>query len=552
MKCPSQHGHRIVFEYRVFNQSAMAVLALYVLFQVFCVKPLCASGIPRLQKVDGSSQLLVDDKPFLVLGAQVHNSSGWPSALTVAWPTIEALHCNTVMIPAYWEAIERQPGTFDFTMIDAAIEGAHEHHVKVVFLWFGTWKNGAMTYVPSWVKQDATRYPLMQDSAGKSVTSISPSSVEAMKADGRAFASLMGHIRDKDSVEHTVIMVQVENEAGVLGTDRDYSPSATKEYLKAVPSDVLRSLHKSPGTWAEVFGERAPEAFTSYEIAQYIDYVAQQGKAAYPLPMYVNVWPREQPGLIRPGFSSPSGGAVSYLIEMWKSLASHIDIIGPDNYDSNVVPYLNICNLYNRADNPLFVPETGGTTAHAKNMFYVLATRGALGVSTFGVDEDVAPESLKLLSNPYAAIAANYGLLGSAIPELMAIRENGNLHAAVEEDGIANPELRFDAFDAVARFGKISDGYGGSRGNGNPNLDGRVLIGQLARDEFLVAGMNANIMFAPKLGARKKKMMYLSVEQGHYHAGVWVTDRQLNGDETYFGLVLSSSGTMLRVKVLAY
>jgi hypothetical protein len=35
--------------------------------------------IPRVAKKDGHYALLVDDVPYLMLGAQVHNSNDWPS-----------------------------------------------------------------------------------------------------------------------------------------------------------------------------------------------------------------------------------------------------------------------------------------------------------------------------------------------------------------------------------------------------------------------------------------------------------------------------------------
>ena len=512
--------------------------------------------IARIEKNSKNYRLMVDNRPFFILGAQVHNSSGWPAALDAAWPALENIHCNTVMVPAYWEAIEPREGAFDFKMIDAALMGARKHHLRLVLLWFGTWKNGAMTYVPRWMKENPSLYPRVLDAGGRPVPALSPLSETSRKADSRAFAALMTHLKTVDQDTHTVIMVQVENEAGVLGTDRDYSREGTLQFQQPVPQEVLKSLHLPPrvnkNTWSEVFGVRAPEVFMSYSTARYIESVAEAGKAAYPLPMYINVWTREQPGLIRPGFSSPSGGAVAYLLDMWKALVPHIDVIGADNYETNDGLYRSLLTLYNRPDNALFVPETGDRLADAKNMFFAVANGNSIGVSTFGVDGKVLTKVLEDPNQSYGAIADNYALLGPATGQWEILRDSGHLQAAVEEEGMANPSLDFDQFDAVVRFGAVQDGYGGARGLGNPKLNGRVLIGQLTADEFLVSGMNATVVFAPKLGAPGQQAMYLSVEQGHFEGGEWQVDLLRNGDETNFGLSLSSKGETLRVQLLAY
>ena len=514
-----------------------------------------ARNLPRLEKHGDHYQLQVDGKPFFILGAQVHNSSGFPAAMDASWPVLHAIHCNTVSVPVYWEAIEPKQGTFDFTAIDAIIKGAREQGLHLTLSWFGTWKNGAMTYVPQWVKENPARFPLVLDATNHPVEALSPIYDASREADRTAFAEFMRHLKEVDGTTHTVIFIQVENEAGVLGSDRDYSPQATASFQGPVPADVLSSLRKtvpSRSTWTQVFAERAPEAFMSYWTARYIGSVAEAGKAVYPLPMYVNVWPREQPGLLRPGFSSPSGGAVAYLLDMWKQVAPAIDIIAPDIYDENIDSYKDLLALYDRPDNALFVPETGGSIHHAENMFLVFAAKNAVGISIFGVDAGLSTEDLKSYKGWASEIAMNYALFGPAADIWRSLSDAGHMQAAIEQEGLANPGLSFDAFDAAVRFGPVTNGYGGPRGRANPQRNGRVLIGQLAPSEFLIAGMNANIIFAPKLGAPMTKAMLLSVEEGHFEAGEWKVDRLLNGDETAFGLTLPAHGQTLKVKVRAY
>jgi len=530
---------------------AIALLVLSVMYKPLCVR---AQAIPSIEKSDGHLHLLVDGKPFFVLGAQVHNSSGWPAALDQAWPVLAAMRCNTVSVPVYWEAIEPRQGSFDFSTIDAIVLGARAHNLHVVLSWFGTWKNGAMTYVPAWIKENPKKYPPVVDSAQHPVEALSPLGEASREADRKAFAALMTHLKSIDGAQHTVILVQVENEAGVLGSDRDYSPQGNARFHEQVPSEVLASLGRTNehGTWPEVFAERAPEAFMSYWTARYIDSVAEAGKSAYPLPMYVNVWPREQPGLLRPGFSSPSGGAVAWLLPMWKRLATHLDVICPDIYDEDEDSYQNLLALYSRPDNPLYVPETGGSIAHAKNMFLTFASQNAIGISIFGVDGHMSAQNLESFKGWGSEVAMNFALFGPASEAFRSLSDAGHLKVAVEEEGLANPGLSFDQFDVAVRFGPVLNGYGGPRGRGNPQRNGRVLVGQISPDEFLIGGMNANLIFAPKLGSALTHAMLVTVEEGYFEAGVWHTERLLNGDETAFGVTLKPHGSLLKVKVRAY
>jgi hypothetical protein len=237
---------------------------------------------------------------------------------------------------------------------------------------------------------------------------------------------------------------------------------------------------------------------------------------------------------------------------MWKAVAPSIDIIGPDNYDSNAVPFLDIAGRYTRPDNPLLIPETGDTMAHARHMFYVFATPGAFGISMFGIDPITTGTARSPRQNQ-DEVAINYRLLGPAIPTLVSAREAGHLKAAVEEEGLPNREMTFDAYDAVARFGAVRNSYSGTKGTGTQDISGRALIAQLTPDEFLILGSNANIVFSPKLGDPRRHVSYVSVEEGVYKEdGAWHRTRLLNGDETYFGLGLPHEGTTLRVKLMKY
>ncbi|WP_260928069.1 DUF5597 domain-containing protein [Novosphingobium sp. 9] len=498
----------------------------------------------------GKPRFTVDGKPFLVLGIQLNNSSGFPAQFHALAPAIARSGANTVMAPIGWDTIEPEEGHFDFSVVDAMIAEARAQKVRVAFLWFGTWKNAKMSYVPAWVKRDTVRFPRVVDADGYAIDALSPISEESEQADAKAFAALMGHLKAVDARQRTVVMVQVENEAGTLGADRDHSPAAQALFEGTVPAAMTTasqepSQRASQGSWSSVYAERAPEAFMAYYTARYIGAVAAAGRKAYDLPLYVNVWPRQQPGLLHPGDSSPSGGAVSWLLPQWKALAPAIDVVGVDNYDTNVAPYTEIAEAYDIPGNPLYVPETGATMAHARHAFWTLSRPYAVGISKFGIDESFGLDGSTPKVEP---IALDYGLLREAAPFLLPLRDAGHVRAAIEEDGMANVPMDFDGYDAVARFGPVRDGYGGPRGQGNADLSGRVIVVQAAPDKFLLAGASANLMFAPKLGTAGHVEL-VHVEQGHFKDGQWIVERTLNGDETAFGLILPPEGGSLMVTV---
>jgi beta-galactosidase GanA len=337
--------------------------------------------IPQIVKKDGRYALMVDGAPYLMLGAQAHNSSGWPGMLPKVWPAIQALHANTLEIPIYWEQFEPKPGQFDYSVIDAIVTQAREHHVRLDLLWFGTWKNGSQHYMPEWMKSDPVRYFHLIDKNGHPADSPSPFCTASQELDIRAFTAFMRHLKAFDP-QRTVIIVQVENEAGTWGPVRDYAPAAQKLFDGPVPPDVLKAMGKledSHATWQQAFGSEAEVNFHAWAVAAYVGKVAAAGKAVYPLPLYANAALRDplKPGA--PG-SYESGGPTDNVIPIWKAAAPALDIVSPDIYMNDAASYLKVLELYRRDDNPLFVPETIGGASHARFFFSALGLQ-AIGFS---------------------------------------------------------------------------------------------------------------------------------------------------------------------------
>jgi beta-galactosidase GanA len=172
--------------------------------------------IAHLREQGNATQLIVDGKPFLVLGGELGNSS--TSSLDYMkpfWPKLVKLNLNTILAPVYWDLIEPEEGKFDFTLVDGLIQDARHYNLRLVLLWFASWKNSMSCYAPVWVKTSQERFPRAQDKNGKGMEILSAFSSKNRDADARAFAALMRHIREVDKKKHTVIMVQVENEVGM-------------------------------------------------------------------------------------------------------------------------------------------------------------------------------------------------------------------------------------------------------------------------------------------------------------------------------------------------
>jgi len=216
-----------------------------------------ANEIPRLvTDAGGNTRLLVDGKPFTVLGGELGNSNA--SSVAVAKPLfakLAAMKLNTVLVPVSWELLEPTEGKYSFKLVGDLVREARRHKLRVVLLWFGSWKNGMSSYVPAWVKADTQRFPRAEVKNGRRVEALSAFAPANMQADARVFNELMRYVRTLDSYAHTVIMVQVENEVAMIDEAADRSPAAKAAFAGQVPNDLLaRFPGKNPGSWEQVFG----------------------------------------------------------------------------------------------------------------------------------------------------------------------------------------------------------------------------------------------------------------------------------------------------------
>ncbi|MBW4028635.1 MAG: DUF5597 domain-containing protein [Acidobacteria bacterium] len=518
-----------------------------------------AQELPHLEKQTSHGEthyaMVVNKKPFLLLGAQINNSSSWASTLPDVWPALEDLHVNTVEAPVYWEQMEPQPNHFDFTGADLLIDGAREHHLHLVLLWFGTWKNGQNHYVPDWIKSEPDKYPREQTAYGKLLDVMSPNSTTNLEADKHAFAALMHHLREKDGDQHTVIMIQVENESGSVGSVRDFSPAAQILFDSAVPENLASALGRPAGNWTKTFGPDADEDFAAYSTAAYINQVAAAGKAEYPLPMYCNVWitypvhaleNRDRPS---PGQEYPSGGAQQQNLAIWKVAAPSIDILAPDYYSSDDMLFHQVVAAYDRPDNALFIPETGLNKLAGRYLFYALG-HGAIGFSPFGVDYTGWTVKRHELID---SLAENYALIEPIEQQIAQWNLEGKLQTSVEQPGMPRRELHFSVdadneapIDAVVSFGFPQQD--GAVPPGTTDSHGRALVAQIAPMDFLVTGFDASVsirLTSSYAAAHNLQLEILRAEEGTYVDGVWKMSRIWNGDQTDRGLNFPAGNTRL-------
>jgi hypothetical protein len=511
---------------------------------VFSFALASAADIPRLQKQGTATQLIVDGKPFLALAGELHNSSATSlEYMKPVWPRLVEAKLNTVLAGVSWNQIEPQEGKFDFKVLDGIIQDARANNLRLVLLWFGSWKNALSSYPPDWVKKDYKRFPRIQVQGGKTIELLSTLSDANRDADARAFAALMRHVKEVDGQQHTVIMIQVENEVNVIGDSRDRSPVANKAFAGPVPKELMDYLqkhkdtlipevgqvwekagYKTSGTWEEVFGKvlATDEIFMAWNYARYVGRVAQAGKAEYPIPMYVNA---AVMGFARVGpiGNAHSGGPLSQLMDIWKAGGPQIDILSPDIYGGDDF-FVSTTAAYVRSGNPLFIPETGGGREGVFRALYAFGRHNSMGFSPFGIDGSRAPDS---------DLIAGYDLIAQLSPLILAQQGKATISAVLLGQSNPSQKIQVGNYTLTAASSRPRAMPGAAATPAALPTAGAIFIAA-GPDEYYIAGNGLTVAFAPSTPGQALAGIG-TVEEGKFVNGRWTPGRQLAGDETEQG-----------------
>lgn len=495
----------------------------------------CAGGasvqpeeIPHLREQGSAIQLIVDGRPLLMLAGELHNSScSGVEYMRRLWPHVQALGLNTVIAPVSWELVEPEEGRFDFLLVDEMIELARAHGQHLVLLWFGSWKNAVSSYCPEWVLADTERFPRARGAASQNTKDVlSTVSASNVEADAKAFARLMRHVREVDGRRHTVVLVQVENEVGIMPETRDLSDSANQAFGAPVPPELMAYLvahreelhpvllerwakggNATSGTWDEVFGGGggAAEVFSAWCYGRYIDQVVVAGQAEYNLPMYVNAWLGSDLGTF------PSGGPNPQVNDIWRAAAPHIALLSPDIY---VGEFKEMCAEFTRAGNPLFIPEARFDNEAPARACWAIGKSHAMGFAPFAIESMTLDQPL----------AEWYRMLAQLAPAITEAQGSDRLAGVYRQGDEPDPEPML-----VGDY-LVHVRYESGLPEGHPPVGGLVI--ETEPDTFLLAGYGFGCKFeAVRPAAAPTRLR--SVELGHFgDHGEWVHGLWLNGDET--------------------
>jgi beta-galactosidase GanA len=506
------------------------------------------SRIAHLEKRGAATQLIVDGKPYLALAGETGNTaSSSLEYMETAWPKIVKMNANTVLVAVAWDWVEPVEGKYDFKLVDGILDGARKHNLHLIFLWFGSWKNGLSSFAPAWVKADQQRFPRALLKNGKSVEVLSTLSQAGLEADTRAYTAFMHHLREADGRQQTVVMIQLENEVGLIGDSRDRSAAAEAAFAGNVPKELLDYLQKNKeslgpdlrklweaagaktaGTWREVFGTSTAtdEIFMAWHYARYLDHLARAGKAEDALPVFSNTW-LVQPEDKEPG-DYPSGCPEPLTLDIWKAGAPAIDINAPDVHLRNFPDW---AERFHRPDNPLFVPESYGDAGGAANAFYGFGHHASIGYSPFGIDnadrfgEPAAggrTQGPTVIEN--LPLAKAYGVIAEMTPLIVETQAAGTIGAAWLNRSNQMSDIKLGGYTVNVSLMR-------NRRTHAVVADlGYAMVIAPGVDEFYVAGNDVEVTFQPTTAGPPIAGLARD-EAGRFENGRWVVTRLLGGDD---------------------
>ena len=467
-----------------------------------------------------------------ILGGELSNSAATSgSDIEKVLPRMKTLGLNTVLVPVYWEFLEPVEGQMDFTLVDRTIDVARQQGLKIVPLWFGAWKNSMSCYAPAWFKLDVKRFPRAVTAEGKPLEIASCFSDHVLQADLKAFSALMQHIAEKDPRREVVIMIQIENEIGMLESARDHSPLAEKAYKQPVPQALLKALSiKRQGTWAEVFGtdDYADEKFMAWHYACYVEHLAQAARRIHDMPLYVNAAMNSRGR--KPG-EYPSAGPLAHLADIWKAGAPDIDILAPDIYDTGFKSWASQYAMPSRPQdggkvkNRLFIPESRCCANSGVRALYAFGEHQALGFSPFAIDQ-ASPKETGSVTQAYQLLREIFSLTSHHSPLVTQswglLFDQEDRERIIDDNGVLITCRHYFTLPWDAR---ATDGSTWPEG-------GAMLI-RLGKYDYLLAGSGVVIDFKTRTEKQQEQQKELGedgfAEAGGNRSGFSVLGSQFSG-----------------------
>lgn len=448
-----------------------------------CAERKMKMQIPRLKTIDGKVRLMVDGAPYFILGMQLDCDSCYDADnMAGLMAQAKRMGCNSVALLLYWRLIEPEMGQYDFTILDAMIAAAEKCDLRIVLVWFGSYKNGCLQYAPDWVRSDQDRFQRAWRRDGTRLEPFAcPTCKETLVADRDAVCQVFTRLKERD-VSRRVILFQVNNEIGLLTTDRCYCPRCQERYDAGA--------YDAQASGAAAF---SADCFLAFQ-----ETIAAAAKAIYPLPCYLNAWLSGTSPSSRPG-QYPAGGPEPRVLAQYLREKRAIDFVSPDVYSTGQAAFHRLCALYDAPGNPLYIAEhsAGKGSRMEKNVFYTLAY-GAIGFDPWAIDSAFPDQNGQPLvdnrtfrwSDEAYDLADSYIPLSDAMPLVAAHAGTGALQAFVQEDG---------EWGAALCFGDVYVDIGFESKKG----DSRGCVIRLEKDVFAVIGCKANVSFVRPDGTRR-------------------------------------------------
>lgn len=464
--------------------------------------------IPELRDLNGQKVIYADGNPFLILSFQLDCDSCYsPETIATLLKNAKRLGCNAVSLLLYWRLIEPEEGKYDYAILEAMLENARANNLKIVLVWFGSYKNSYMHYAPDWIINDRERFPRVKRVDGSEVKYVSCyNSERTLAKDIEAVKHVFSYLYDHDT-ERSVILFQVNNETGIFGhTDRCYCDVCNDKFVRE--------------GFAAQYGSHAAEAFCTLSNLHYQESIAKNAKEIYPIPCYMNAWLAHPTPDSIPGYTYPAGGPVYRVLNLYNEYKKYIDFVSPDIYTPGYRDFMRICRQYKSDGNSLYIAEhaLGKASRAYKNVYYAFGEFAAIGMDPWAIDcafPDIMEAPLcDFVHERYSNEA--YDMLESYIPirdAMIPVAKNmgtDNLKYWVQEE--AEEDIALDFGDVFVKVKYCSPQNGQSRG----------MAIRVDKNHFITIGCKSIVSFLDHAG---KTIEIKDSFRGRFDQEIFISER---------------------------